>query len=141
MLKTYGIDGQTTAIVKIPFNGNTAWLEVEFKRGRIGTKTQNRPATFSTTDPVEQAIIENSPMFGRMIRLIRCIGSDETPTAKSSAAPAPAPALENHPEITSKDEAVAFLKAHGAKATNLKDDESIMKFAAKIGVRFPNLYE
>ena len=138
MLKTYGIDGQTTAIVKIPFNGNTAWLEVEFKRGRIGTKTQNRPATFSTTDPVEMAIIENSAYFGRMIRLIRCIGSDDAPAAQKAAEPAPV--AQNHPEITSKDEAVAFLKARGAKAIQLKDDDAIMKFAAKIGVRFPNLY-
>ena len=139
MLKTYGIDGQTTAVVKIPFNGNTAWLEVEFKRGRIGTKTQNRPATFSTTDPVEMAIIENSGYFGRMIRLVRCIGNDNAPAAPKAAEPV-APAMENHPEITSKDEAVAFLKARGAKAIPLKDDDAIMKFAAKIGVRFPNLY-
>lgn len=140
MLKTYGIDGQTTAIVKIPFNGNTAWLEVEFKRGRIGTKTQNRPATFSTTDTAKQAIIENSAYFRRMIKLVRVIGDDKPAAPAANAAPVEQ-SLENHPEITSKDEAVAFLKARGAKATNLKDDESIMKYAAKIGVRFPNLYE
>lgn len=136
MLKTYGIDGQTTAILKIPFNNNEAWLEVEFRRGRIGAGLQNRPATYSTQDPVVQKIIETSAFFGRMIRIVRVIGGEESkrneePTASYIA----------HPEVYSKEEAIEFLKAHGAKATNLKDDESIKKFMAKIGVSFPNLYE
>ena len=40
--------------------------------------------------------------------------------------------------MTSREEAVAYLKANGAKATNLKDDESIKKYMEKIGVIFPN---
>ena len=62
---------------------------------------------------------------------------------------APAKAKEEAPAaggtavtgVTSKEEAIAYLKQNGAKATNLKDDESIRKYAAKIGVHFPNLYE
>lgn len=134
MLKTYGIDGQTTAVVKIPFNGNTAWLEVEFRRGRIGTKTQNRPATFSTADQAEQAIIENSAYYKTLIRLVRVIGDKPVPDEAES------PAWEEHPEVTDWDEAAALLKTRGAKATNLKDEESMMKYAARICVRFPNLY-
>lgn len=139
MLKTYGIDGQTTAILKIPFNNNEAWLEVEFKRGRIGAGTQNRPATYTSADPVVQAIIEGSPYFHRLIRLVRVVGDDKpAPKRKAAAAPVEVTA---HPEILDKEAAVEFLKANGAKATDLKDDESIKKYAAKIAVSFPNLYE
>ena len=140
MLKTYGIDGQTTAIIKVPFNGGAASLEVEFKRGRIGAGLQNRPATYSTSDPVYQSIIENSIFFGHKVRLVRVIGDAEPEAPSAPKAQTPA-AVEYHPEITSPEDAVAFLKARGAKATNLKDEESIKKYMAKIGVSFPNLYE
>lgn len=140
MLKTYGIDGQTTAIIKVPFNNGAASLEVEFKRGRIGAGLQNRPATYSTSDPVYQSIIENSIFFGHKVRLVRVIGDAEPETPSAPKAQTPT-TVEYHPEITSLEDAVAFLKARGAKATNLKDEESIKKYMAKIGVSFPNLYE
>ena len=137
MLKVYGIHGQTTAIVKIPVNDNSAWLEVEFRRGRIGAGMQNRPATYPTTDPVVQAVIENSPYFGRMISIVRVVNDEKRP---SPEIPGFSPVIP-HPEVLGKEDAVAFLKANGAKAVNLKDDESIKKYAAKIGVSFPNLYD
>lgn len=140
MVKVYGIHNRTQAIIKIPANGGRAWLEVEFRHGRIGAGMGNRPATYSTADPTEQFIIENSPMYGRVYKLIRTAGTDDD--AKPAAAKAPsAPKLKAELGITSREDAVAFLKQNGAKATNLKDDESIQKYAAKIGVCFPNLYE
>lgn len=137
MLKVYGIHGQTTAIVKIPVNGGEGWLEVEFKRGRIGAGLQDRPATFPTNNPVTQDIIESSPFFGKLIMLVRAVpipgeGEEAQPNAAAG------PAMAAHPEITDRDEAAAFLKANGAKANVLRDPESMLKYAAKIGVSFPN---
>lgn len=137
MLKQYGIYGQTQAVINFPINDGQAWFCAEFGRGRIGAGLQNRPATFTTSNPVVQGIIENSKEFGHLIKLVRV---SEEREEKKAAAPA-APALAAHPEILSKEDAVAFLKANGAKATNLKDDDSIKKYAEKIGVWFPNLYE
>lgn len=136
MVKIYGIDGQTTAIVKVPFNNGTAHIECEFKRGVIGRGPNNRPATFPTSDPAIQSIIESSPYFGHMITLVRI--SDNGPQRPAAMTPAEPKTVE-YPDVTSEEELVAFLKAHGAKAVNLKDDESRMKFAAKIGAIFPNL--
>jgi hypothetical protein len=136
MLKTYGIHGQTQAVINFPFNEGKAWFTAEFGRGRIGAGPQNRPATYTTSNPVIQGIIENSPEFGHLIKIVR-VTEDES----EKKAAAPAPALAAHPEITSKEDAIVFLKANGAKAIHLKDDDSIQKFAAKIGVFFPNLYE
>ena len=138
MLKVYGIHGQTQAVLNFPINDGKAWFTAEFGRGRIGAGMQNRPATYTTSNPVIQGIIESSVEFGHLIKIVRVT---EDSDAKKAAAHIEAPALAAHPEITSKEEAIAFLKANGAKATQLKDDESIQKYAAKIGVFFPNLYE
>ena len=43
------------------------------------------------------------------------------------------------PDVTTKEEAVAYLKSKGAKAVQLRDDEAIKRFMAKVGVSFPNL--
>lgn len=134
MLKVYGIHGRTTALIRIPAGKNgRAYLECEFGRGRMGVGPANRPATYVTTDPVKQAIIEGSPLFGGMIKLIRSYedepGQTEAPASKS---------VTEIPEVTSHDEAVAYLKAHGAKATNLTSDSAIRKYMDKIGVVFPN---
>ena len=136
MLKPYGIYGQTPAVITFPLNDGQAWFTAEFGRGRIGAGIQNRPATYTTANPVIQAIIENSKEFGHLIKIVRVTEDSEE---KKAAAPN-APALAAHPEIASKEDAVAFLKQNGAKATQLKDDESIRKYAEKIGVFFPNLY-
>lgn len=139
MLKVYGIHGRTTALIRIPAGkSGKAYLECEFARGRMGVGPANRPATFVTTDPVKQAIIEGSPLFGGVIKLVRSYEEEgESQPVKTKAA-------EDKVEVTAvagvtcREEAVAYLKAHGAKATNLKDDESIRKYMAKIGVTFPN---
>lgn len=137
MLKQYGIYGQTQAIINFPINEGKAWFTAEFGRGRIGAGLQNRPATYTTANPVIQGIIENSKEFGHLIKIVRV--SEESEEKK--AAVSETPALTAHPEITSKEDAIMFLKQNGAKATHLKDDDSVKKYAAKIGVSFPNLYE
>ena len=136
MLKQYGIHGQTQAVINFPINDGKAWFTAEFGRGRIGAGLQNRPATYTTANPVIQGIIENSKEFGHLIKIVRV--SEESEEKKAAAM---SPALTAHPEITSKEDAMVFLKQNGAKATHLKDDDSIQKFAAKIGVFFPNLYD
>lgn len=138
MLKQYGIYGQTQAIINFPINDGKAWFTAEFGRGRIGAGLQNRPATYTTGNPVIQGIIENSKEFGHLIKIVRVSEDSEE---KKVAASVDAPALAAHPEITSKEDAIAYLKQNGAKATHLKDDDSIQKYATKIGVFFPNLYE
>lgn len=139
MLKVYGVHGRTQALIKVPFNNNSAWLPCEFRHGRVGAGMANKPATYATADEIEQKIIENSDMFGKLIVLVRATGAEEKKVAaKGEEQPAPLKAITG---VTSREEAVAYLKAEGAKATNLKDDESIQKYAAKIGVCFPNLYD
>lgn len=137
MLKVYGIHGQTQAVINFPINGGKAWFTAEFGRGRIGAGIQDRPATYTTSNEVIQNIIEDSQEFGHLIKLIRVVKDSSENKEKKPAKKK----LTAHTEITSQEDAIAFLKANGAKATDLVDDDSIQKFAAKIGVFFPNLYE
>lgn len=191
MLKVYGIQGRTSAVLNIPFNGGRAKLEVEFEHGRIGLASASRPATYSTDDPVKQGIIENSQFFTNgLIKVIRTYGApaavpvvnSETRKPRSSGKPGAVqpvvvaegkqnlqpdeqgaetqlqgqsasatdvrdagieknsekPAVEEHPEITTKEDALAFLKSKGAKATDLTE-EGVKKFMSKHGISFPNV--
>lgn len=135
MLKVYGISGYTETNIKIPVNGGKAWFECEFRHGRIGAGLGNRAATYATNDPTIQNIIEDSHFFGRMIHLVR---TAEAPAPKKVEAPA-APKVVEVPSVSTREEAIAFLKQRGAKASNLKDDTAIRSYMYKIGVSFPNL--
>ena len=142
MVKVYGVLGRTTALVRIPANSGKAYLEIEFKRGRIGYGRNNQAATYSTADKTEQEIIENSPYFGRLIKLLRVYNKDGASVAPAAATEKAAGAKVEKtsvPEVTTQEEAVSYLKSKGAKATNLRSAETIKAFADKIGVSFPNL--
>lgn len=136
MFKIYGIHGKTQAIIKFPLNNGKAWLSCEFRHGRIGAGMANRPATYATTDETEQNIIENSNFFKTgHVFLYRSSGEESAPAAAPTA-PAVEPKFVS--EVFSREEAIQYLKTNGAKATNLKDDEAIKKYMAKINVEFPN---
>lgn len=136
MVKVYGIYGRTAAIVRIPIgHGNKGFLECEFSRGRLGLGSADRPATYSTGDDIKQSIIESSSLFGHTIKIVRTYPDAES---KKSAKTSPKPKVSDVPDITTRDEAVIFLKAQGAKAVDLKDDDSMKKYMEKIGVVFSN---
>ena len=138
--KIYGIFGRTTAILRVPFNGGKAFIEVTFDRGVPNPGPNYRPATFSTTDPVVQEIMEKSPQFNKMFKLYRVYRAEQDNVSATAASSAPVMKdVEPLRGIETKEEAVAYLKSRGAKATNLRDAESILKYAEKIGVSFPNL--
>jgi len=134
MLKIYGIHGKTQAILKFPLNDGKAWLSCEFAHGRIGAGMGNRPATYATADETEQNIIQNSDFFkSGYVHLFRTSG-----TETKNSAPEPVVEPKYVSDVYSREEAIQYLKSNGAKATNLKDDEAIKKFMAKINVEFPN---
>lgn len=134
MVKVYGIYGRTAAMVKIPIgHGGKGFLECEFSRGRLGLGSADRPATYSTGDDIKQSIIESSSLFGHTIKIVRTYQEAESKKPVKTSAK-----VSDVPDITTRDEAVIFLKARGAKAVDLKDDDSIKKYMEKIGVVFTN---
>ena len=144
----------------VPVPCGRATINVTFKDGCLDKK-QSRPATYSTGDPVMQAIIENSPQFGHRIFLRDTFDIPGTPEVKtprvskpSVSVPAedPTPAegvsesestgdstAASYPDVTTFEEAVGILKGiPGVKVANLRTPASAKKVAALNGVVFPN---
>ena len=147
--KVYGISGRTTVEIKIPVG--KALLPLVFENGSLDRKTY-KPATYSTSSRAIQDMIEGSPLFGKTIKLYKVYGSveapkpkkvepEEAPAAKTAAAKAkakPAEDAEKVAGVSTHEEAVAYLKKKGAKATDLIDDESMRAFMAKKNITFDN---
>ena len=110
---------------------------------------------YSTSDKVEQQIIENSPLFGKRIFLYRTYGQPEevveerkvqtpadAPSQTSANAPSQTPAVKEtteYPEVTTYEDAIAVLKGiEGVKATQLRSRVSAKSVAEVHGIIFPN---
>ena len=148
------------ANIIVPVPCGRATINVTFKDGCLDKK-QSRPATYSTGDPVMQAIIENSPQFGHRIFLRDTFdipGTSEVKTPRVSIPsfsvpeedPTPAEGVSesastedssaaSYPDVTTFEEAVGILKGiPGVKVANLRTPASAKKVAALNGVVFPN---
>lgn len=152
MTKVYSYPGLTAGIITIPV-GRTA-IKIEFSKGYFDKKLR-KPALYSTSDKVEQQIIENSPLFGKRIFLYRTYGQPEevveerkiqTPADAPSQAPVDAPSQSQvvketteYPEVTTYEDAIAVLKGiDGVKATQLRSRVSAKSVAEVHGIIFPN---
>ena len=152
MTKVYSYPGLTAGIITIPV-GRTA-IKIEFSKGYFDKKLR-KPALYSTSDKVEQQIIENSPLFGKRIFLYRTYGQPEevveerkvqTPADAPSQTPADVPSqtpavkeTTEYPEVTTYEDAIAVLKGiEGVKATQLRSRVSAKSVAEVHGIIFPN---
>lgn len=152
MTKVYSYPGLTAGIITIPV-GRTA-IKIEFSKGYFDKKLR-KPALYSTSDKVEQQIIENSPLFGKRIFLYRTYGQPEevveerkvqTPADAPLQAPVDAPSqtqvvkeTTEYPEVTTYEDAIAVLKGiEGVKATQLRSRVSAKSVAEVHGIIFPN---
>lgn len=152
MTKVYSYPGLTAGIITIPV-GRTA-IKIEFSKGYFDKKLR-KPALYSTSDKVEQQIIENSPLFGKRIFLYRTYGQPEevveerkvqTPADAPSQTSADAPSqtqvakeTTEYPEVTTYEDAIAVLKGiEGVKATQLRSRVSAKSVAEVHGIIFPN---
>ena len=152
MTKVYSYPGLTAGIITIPV-GRTA-IKIEFSKGYFDKKLR-KPALYSTSDKVEQQIIENSPLFGKRIFLYRTYGQPEevveerkvqtpadVPSQTPADAPSQAPAVKEtteYPEVTTYEDAIAVLKGiEGVKATQLRSRVSAKSVAEVHGIILPN---
>lgn len=149
--KVYGISGYTTTCLRIPAGDGKAWIECEFTRGCPNAGAYARPATYVTSDKTVQSIIEHSPYFGRMIRLVRVNNDESQPVAKAAETVKTEPVADKnthtdsevkekkeYPDVKTYEEAISILKGLGAKATQLRSVESVKKFMNQVNVVFPN---
>ena len=140
MTKIYAIYGRSTVNITIPTRNGKSFIQAEFTKGCPNGGGNYRPATFTTSDAVVQQIIEDSPYFGGLIKIWRAFGEDgqeQAPAAPVVEKPKVEKKTE-FPEVTDREGMLVVLKANGAKAAVLVDEDATRKFIDKKGLKFPN---
>ena len=131
--KTYGVPGKIETVMVLKSGKND--VVINFKGGSI-VDFARHPASYATTNPIHQAIIENSAEFKRgEIKLLSCIEIGETSVApKKSGA-----GVKEYPEVTGTQKAIEVLKEYGVDAASIKTKADAKRFAAEKNISFPNL--
>lgn len=137
-LKIYGIHGRSTASIRVPAGDGKAYLICEFTKGRPTPGGNYKPATYATHDKTEQDIIEHSPYFGGIIKLLHVYGSIEEKAVAKSEAATPKNEPKVYEDVETYEQAITVLKSLGAKATQLRSVDAIKKLMASMNVSFPN---
>ena len=131
--KTYGVPGKIETVMVLKAGNND--VVVNFKGGSI-VDFARKPASYSTTNPIYQAIIENSAQFKRgEIKLLGTIevgGEHHAAAAKKSGA-------KEYSEVTGTQKAIEVLKSLGADTTSVKTKADAKRIAAELNISFPNL--
>lgn len=132
--KTYGVPGKIETVMVLKSGKND--VVINFKGGSI-VDFARHPASYSTTNPIHQAIIENSAEFKRgEIKLLSIIevGGDTPAVPKKSGEN-----VKEYPEVTGTQKAIEVLKEYGVDAALIKTKADAKRFAAEKNISFPNL--
>ena len=131
--KTYGVPGKIETVMVLKSGKND--VVINFKGGSI-VDFARHPASYATTNPIHQAIIENSAEFKRgEIKLLSCIEIGETAAAPKKSGVG----VKEYPEVTGTQKAIEVLKEYGVDAASVKTKADAKRFAAEKNISFPNL--
>ena len=136
--KVYAYPGIIAGDILISFG--RGYLRIQFEGGYLDRKL-NRPAIYATSDPITQAIIEKSDLFGRRIFLKDVTGMEEPvcePAAKPAEAAEPKPEGKVYPNVKTWPKVAQILKAiPGVKADEIKNKEDGKRVAERYNYSFP----
>lgn len=129
MRKEYAIKGIVERFISVPFGKGSVTLH--FQGGAIDSALR-RDATFSTTNPVEQAIVENLPEFKKgVIKLTRTIGTNPEPEKVAE------PGIVA--EVTTIQQARQYLiENYEVPIEELQTRANVKEVASKMNITFPN---
>lgn len=127
MRKEYAIKGVVERFISVPLGKGSVTLH--FQGGAIDSALR-RDATFSTTNPVEQAIVERLPEFKKgVIRLVRTIGTEPVKVAEAGVID----------EVTTLQQARQYLMDNfEVTIEELQTRANVKEVAAKMNITFPN---
>lgn len=144
MTKKYGINNTSECVVRIPV-GKTD-VVCNFADGNLQSR-EPIPASYTTSNPIIQHVIECSEMFkGGKIFLIMEYdnGAEELPAKvepekpkKAKAEPKKARTVES--VKTFGDAVTMLMTENGVVASDLTSLDSVLKKAAELNISFPNL--
>lgn len=159
--KTYGIDGKTAVSWPLWNPTHDVKVVLTFRNGCLD-EMRKRPATCVVTNPVDQLIIENHPLFKRgVIRLISVGSTAETAktseinkevkkvaerkgrakarTVVSSGVTDEATGLTTYAEVKTIGDVANVLLSLGANMAELRDESEILRVATEdYKLLFPN---
>lgn len=127
MRKEYAIKGVVERFISVPLGKGSVTLH--FQGGAIDSALR-RDATFSTTNPVEQAIVERLPEFKKgVIKLVRTIGTEPAKVAEAGVID----------EVTTLQQARQYLMDNfEVTIEELQTRANVKEVAAKMNITFPN---
>lgn len=127
MRKEYAIKGIVERFISVPLGKGS--IIIHFEGGAIDSALR-RDATFSTSNPVEQAIVERLPEFKKgVIKLVRTIG--EPKSVEKEDAP--------EAKVKTLQQARQFLMDMGVPMEELQSKAKVLEVAKEKGITFPNL--
>lgn len=128
MRKEYAIKGVVERFISVPLGKGSVTLH--FQGGAIDSALR-RDATFSTTNPVEQAIVERLPEFKKgVIRLVRTIGTEPAKVAEQAGV---------IDDVTTLQRARQYLMDNfEVSIEELQTRANVKEVAAKMNITFPN---
>ena len=128
MRKEYAIKGVVERFISVPLGKGSVTLH--FQGGAIDSALR-RDATFSTTNPVEQAIVERLPEFKKgVIKLVRTIGTEPAKVAEAGVIA----------EVTTLQQARQYLMDNfEVTIEELQSKAKVLEAAKEKGITFPNL--
>ena len=159
--KTYGIEGKTACSWPIWNPTHDVKVVLTFRNGCLD-EMRKRPATCVVTNPVDQLIIENHPLFKRGIIRLISVGSTAEPvktaeinkevkkvaerrgrakarTVVSSGLTDEATGLTTYPEVKTLGDVTNVLLSLGANMATLTDENEILRVATEdYKLIFPN---
>ena len=153
MKKTYGMRNTKECVLKI--QKGKATIVCPFTNGNLQLK-EPIPASFTTTNPVVQGVLEAHPMFqsGKIYLIATYVetaveepapGVKAEPKAKSGKGKAAKAEAEAKKERvienvkTFGDAVTALMMESDVAASDLTSVESVVRKAAELGITFPNL--
>lgn len=159
-IKTYGVDGFVARSMIVANPTGDVKFRLDFRNGNLD-KLQKRPATCIVSNPVEQVVIENHPLFKKgIIRLISVGGTADTVKTsevnnevkkvrdrkgRASARTTVATALKDeatgfttYPEVKTLGDVTNVLLSLGVNMAELRDEDAILKTAGDMKLTFPN---
>ena len=127
MRKEYAIKGIVERFISVPLGKGS--ITIHFEGGAIDSSLR-RDATFSTTNPVEQAIVERLPEFKKGVIKLVCTIGEPKPVEKEEAPEA---------KVKTLQQARLFLMDMGVPMEELQSKAKVLEAAKEKGITFPNL--
>lgn len=159
--KTYGVPGKIETVMVLKSGKND--VVVNFKGGSI-VDFARHPASYATTNPIHQAIIENSVQFQRgEIKLLSSIevadphheiaaAPKKNVVAPKVVAPKAAPKkaeepkqeepkseVKEFPDVTGTQAAIKVLAEYGVDPNLVSNKTDAKRYASELNISFPNL--